>query len=206
MHKYRYAHLMGLSIAYAGLAMADEAGNGAGAPAPWVAGQPLHTTEQPAPGQIGLSPSSVPVVVADPAIYRVPRTDETENPVPTPSESTYEAPRLHAVEGRDQWTSPSLTTILEEQRLIDKNLANPVASVALAPATATIAVAGTQQLTKTVLPAAAPSDVIWTSANTAKATVSASGLVTGVASGSAVITATSKADPSKKATSTITVS
>lgn len=78
-------------------------------------------------------------------------------------------------------------------------------SVAVAPPTATIAVAGTQQLTATVSPAGAPQDVLWTSSAPGKATVSSAGLVTGVASGSAVITATSVSDPTKTATSAITV-
>lgn len=79
-------------------------------------------------------------------------------------------------------------------------------SVAVAPPTATIAVAGTQQLAATVSPAGAPQDVIWTSSAPSKATVSSTGLVTGVASGSATITATSKWDGTKLGTSTITVS
>ncbi|MFJ4454383.1 phage tail tube protein [Pseudomonas sp. NPDC089392] len=79
-------------------------------------------------------------------------------------------------------------------------------SVAVAPPTATIAVAGTQQLTATVSPAGAPQEVIWTSSAPSKATVSSTGLVTGVASGSATITATSKWDGTKLGTSTITVS
>lgn len=79
-------------------------------------------------------------------------------------------------------------------------------SVTVAPGTATIAVAGTQQLTATVLPSGAPQGVNWTSSAPSKATVSSTGLVTGVASGSATITATSKYDDTKLSTSTITVS
>lgn len=78
--------------------------------------------------------------------------------------------------------------------------------VTVAPGTATIAVAGTQQLTATVAPAGAPQGVTWTSASPSKATVSSSGLVTGVATGSSVITATSTADGTKLGTATITVS
>jgi uncharacterized protein YjdB len=72
----------------------------------------------------------------------------------------------------------------------------PVASVTVSPATASIAVGGTRQLT------AAPKDsagntltgrvVTWASDNTAVATVDANGLVSGVAAGSANITATSE--------------
>jgi len=72
----------------------------------------------------------------------------------------------------------------------------PVASVAVAPASASITIGGTVQLT------AIPKDasgtpltgrtVTWASGNSAVATVSASGLVTGVAAGSTTITATSE--------------
>lgn len=66
-----------------------------------------------------------------------------------------------------------------------------VASVTLAPKTATLSLAGTttQQLTPTVLPATASvKTVTYTSSDDTKATVSASGLVTAVAIGSATIT------------------
>src|SRR6266513_2640794 len=72
----------------------------------------------------------------------------------------------------------------------------PVASVAVSPATAGLQVGQTVQLT------AAPKDsagialtgraVTWTSSNSAMATVSSSGLVKGVAPGTATITATSE--------------
>src|SRR6184192_7045 len=82
----------------------------------------------------------------------------------------------------------------------------PVASVAVSPASASVQVGQTVQL------AATPRDangnplsgraVSWASSNTAVATVSGSGLVTGVTAGSATITATSEA---KTGTSAITV-
>jgi len=82
----------------------------------------------------------------------------------------------------------------------------PVASVTVSPATASITVGATTQLT------ANPKDangtalsgrvVTWATSNAAVATVSASGLVTGVAAGSATITATSEG---KSGTSAITV-
>ena len=200
-------HSMG---AMAGLYMAaqplPEAGNGGGSDAPWVAGQPLTAEKQPAPGQIGISPSSVPVVVADPAVYRIPRTDETKNPLPTESTRTAEAPRLHAVEGRDVWLTVPLTDILAEQKLLSQQIANPITAVAVAPATSTGAVGSTVQLTATPTPASAAKAVTWTTSDATKATVSATGLVTRVATGTATITATSKADPSKKGTSAITIS
>ena len=82
----------------------------------------------------------------------------------------------------------------------------PVASVSVSPTAATILVGGTQQLTATPLDAdgnpLSGRTVTWVSSNTAVATVSASGLVTGVAPGSATITATSEG---KSGTATITV-
>jgi len=64
-----------------------------------------------------------------------------------------------------------------------------VVSIDVTPATATIAVAGTRQLAVAFTPSDASSDyVTYTSSDVTKATVSATGLVTGVASGSATIT------------------
>lgn len=63
-----------------------------------------------------------------------------------------------------------------------------VQGIIVSPATASIAVAGTQQLTATVV-ANISGTVVWASSDATKATVNASGLVTGVAAGTAVITA-----------------
>jgi uncharacterized protein YjdB len=82
-----------------------------------------------------------------------------------------------------------------------------VSSVTVVPSTATISNVGTVQLTATVLPAGASyKNVTWSSNNTSVATVnSTTGLVTAVANGSAVITATSVSDNTKKGTCTVTV-
>ena len=53
-----------------------------------------------------------------------------------------------------------------------------------------VAGTGTVQLKAILLPYGVKGDVSWASATTSKATVSSSGLVTGVTSGSSVITAT----------------
>jgi uncharacterized protein YjdB len=80
-----------------------------------------------------------------------------------------------------------------------------VTGVTLSPATANFTVGGTQQLTATVAPAnATNSTVAWSSSNTSIATVSTSGLVTGIAAGSATITATTQ-DQGKIATCAVTV-
>ena len=81
----------------------------------------------------------------------------------------------------------------------------PVASVSVTPATASIASGATRQLIASALPSGASQDVTWSSSASSIATVNSSGLVTGVVAGSAVITATSVSDPTKTATSAITV-
>src|ERR1041384_7372709 len=72
----------------------------------------------------------------------------------------------------------------------------PVATVTLAPPSATLNEGQTQQLTATLKDAngniLTGRSITWSSSNSSAATVSASGLVTGVAAGSATITATSE--------------
>ena len=81
-----------------------------------------------------------------------------------------------------------------------------VTSVTVTPDTDTLAVAETSQLSAAVAPGAASQSVAWSSSNPAVATVSGTGLVTAVATGSAVITATSAIDGTKTDTCDITVS
>lgn len=81
----------------------------------------------------------------------------------------------------------------------------PVTGVTVAPATASIAVGATQQLTTTFAPVDASDKTgTWSSSATGKATVNQSGLVAGVSAGSAIITFTSN-DGAKTSTSAITV-
>ena len=80
-----------------------------------------------------------------------------------------------------------------------------VTGVSVSPTTASVSAGITQQLTATIAPANATNQTVtWTSSNTAVATVSAAGLVTAVAAGTATITVKT-ADGAKTATSTITV-
>jgi transglutaminase/protease-like cytokinesis protein 3 len=81
----------------------------------------------------------------------------------------------------------------------------PVTGVGLLPATSSLYVNETQQLTATVLPLDATNQsVLWSSDNTSVATVSMSGLVTAVSPGNATITVTTE-DGGKTAISQITV-
>ena len=79
--------------------------------------------------------------------------------------------------------------------------ANTVAGILL-PATASVASGATLALPAVLLPLGLEAPITWTSATTGKATVSTTGVVTGVATGSSVITATSGG---KTATCTVTV-
>src|SRR3989441_11093308 len=82
----------------------------------------------------------------------------------------------------------------------------PVASVAVPPASATIQVGQAQQLAATLKDASGNTlsgrAVSWSSATPSVASVSSNGLVTGLAAGSALITATSEG---QSGTSSITV-
>jgi len=80
-----------------------------------------------------------------------------------------------------------------------------VVSVTVTPDTASIEVSETVQLSASVLPAQADQGINWTSSDPSVATVSATGLVTGVLAGNATITATSSSDGTKSDTAAITV-
>jgi len=68
-----------------------------------------------------------------------------------------------------------------------------VTGISILPATVTLAAAATQQITPTFTPIDATNqDIIYTTSAPSKATVSATGLITAVASGSATITATTE--------------
>lgn len=80
-----------------------------------------------------------------------------------------------------------------------------VAAVDVTPATLSVAVGETGDLEAVVTPAGASQQVTWTSSDPTIASVSETGLVTGLAVGSATITATSAADGTKTDTCTVTV-
>lgn len=81
----------------------------------------------------------------------------------------------------------------------------PVTGVALNPSTAQVEAGQSVQITANVAPSNATNkQVTWTTANSAIASVSQNGLVTGIAPGTTTVTATT-ADGNKTATATITV-
>jgi uncharacterized protein YjdB len=104
---------------------------------------------------------------------------------------------IHAVNGSGR-DSAAVTVVLPSPL--------PVASVSVAPGSATLAIAATVQLLATPKDAAGNPlggrAVTWSSANPATATVSGSGVVTAVAAGSAAITAASEG---QRGTATVTV-
>ena len=82
----------------------------------------------------------------------------------------------------------------------------PITSIAVTPITGTISTpGGTLQLSASALPASANQAVTWSSSAPTIATVNATGLVTALADGNAVITAKSTSDPTKSATASIAV-
>lgn len=108
------------------------------------------------------------------------------------------------------WTGPGISSITV---IPGANLARyegtsstvPVTGVTVSPASLSLTVGQTGQLTATVQPADATNkNVSWSSSNTSVATVNNSGLVTAVAAGSATITVTTQ-DGGKTATCAVTV-
>ena len=89
----------------------------------------------------------------------------------------------------------------------DTKYVPPVAveSVTVAPATSSVVVGATRQLNATVVPAGASNKTVqWASSDATVATVSATGLVTGVKAGTATITAKT-VDGNHTATTAMTV-
>src|SRR5581483_10846472 len=82
-----------------------------------------------------------------------------------------------------------------------------VASVTISPTSSTIKVGGTQQLTATafdVTGKAVPATITWQNSSASIATISGTGLVTGVSAGTVMITATANGVASPVATVTVT--
>lgn len=80
-----------------------------------------------------------------------------------------------------------------------------IEGVALDKTAIEITTGNTAQLSASVLPEGSPQGVTWSSSNSEVASVDEAGLVTAIAEGTAVVTATSSADSSKFASCTVTV-
>lgn len=103
------------------------------------------------------------------------------------------------VKSNDNATATSKVSVTVEKAVVN------VSSVELTPATATLDIGATQQLSANVLPSEADNKkVTYSSGSDAIATVSATGLVTAVGEGTTDITVTTE-DGAKTATSSITV-
>lgn len=110
---------------------------------------------------------------------------------------------------------PALTLVLAGCNNQNKGKSTPsgdsgqvvqVESVTVTPDTLNLEAGQTATLAATVKPVSVENkDVVWSTNDPAVATVDASGKVTAVGEGTAVITATSAADESKKGSSTVTV-
>ena len=97
-------------------------------------------------------------------------------------------------------------TVAKSCPQVTVRVVKPVASVALDRETLDVTVGATASLTATVKPSDATNrDVTWTSSNGAVATVSSTGVVTGVSAGTATITAKSASDATKLDTCEVTV-
>ncbi|MGC4046254.1 MAG: DUF3500 domain-containing protein [Armatimonas sp.] len=107
-------------------------------------------------------------------------------------------------------TAVTSNIVIGQTAEISMTMASTIASLAISPATATIAPGSNTSLTATAYDASSvvvltsPSTISWSSSNSGVAVVSASGVVTGVAEGTATITAT-ESESGKTATAIVTV-
>lgn len=113
--------------------------------------------------------------------------------------------------GQNEKMTVSITNTIVEYKgtsakvLVPEDVTTHVSSVSLNKSTTSIEVGANETLTATISPNdATVKDVVWTSSDTTKATVDASGKVVGVGAGSATITVTT-VDGGKTDTCTVTV-
>ncbi len=123
-----------------------------------------------------------------------------ESAVDTAQEGSYEV--KYTVSDEDENTAIAIRTVIVTNSIAEV----AVTGINVLPETASVAVGTTQQLTAAIIPNnATEQGVLWSSSNTAAATVDGNGLVTAVAAGDAIITATSVANSSITDTASITV-
>lgn len=91
-----------------------------------------------------------------------------------------------ALKSGKSWTDQVVTP--DNQATICEKLV-PTTGITVTPSTASVAAGSTTDLTAALTPSGATGEINWSTSNAAAATVNSSGVVTGVAEGSAVITA-----------------
>jgi uncharacterized protein YjdB len=102
------------------------------------------------------------------------------------------------------------TVLAGQTTTITVNMASTIASIVVSPTNPMVQVGATQQMFMTAYNAqdevvlTSPTTTTWSSATKADATISTSGLVSGVAQGSSIITAT-ETESGKSGTTTVTV-
>jgi len=102
-------------------------------------------------------------------------------------------------------TNDSWEASVREVKVLNSTTTVAVTNVSISPAAVSVAAGTTAQLTATITPSNATNqNVTWGTSNSSVATVSSTGLVTGVAAGTATITVTTQ-DGGKTATRTVTV-
>src|SRR6218665_1388135 len=101
---------------------------------------------------------------------------------------------------------PALIALLFIASCRDKETGKKITSISFTPSSSNVAVGLTQQLTATVEPAdAAKKELFWSIDDVSKATVDATGKVTGLMEGTAIITATAADGSNTQGTVTIKV-
>ena len=170
------------------------------------------TAVPPSTVSVSLSPTSIQVEQTSQATATVLPANTTDKSVTWTSENTAVA----TVNASGVITGVAPGTAIIRARCVADNTVTATATItvtAIPPSTVSVSllptsiqVGQTSQATATVLPAnATDKSVTWTSENTAVATVNASGVITGVAPGTAIIRARCVADNTVTATATITV-
>ncbi|MCM1161741.1 MAG: alpha-amylase family glycosyl hydrolase [Roseburia sp.] len=124
---------------------------------------------------------------------------------------TGKAPYLGMIDGKSEFMSGGTDSVAAESPVPREQGGNesiPATGITLDKTSASLDIGGTTTFTATVLPAEATNKTVkWSSSNTAVATVSSKGVVTGMNEGTATITAkTGKNNLSAEATVTVTAS
>src|SRR5206468_4102752 len=194
--KRHYGHYTSATCGAFTVTATSHPGNVSTAASVTVTGCPLPVAS------VSVTPATATIGVGQTAQYAAITRDAFGNPLGgrtvTWSSSN---PAVATVNGAGQATGVAVGTATITVSTV------PVASVTVSPSTASVPVGQTVQLTATPKDASgnplSGRPVSWGSSNTAVATVSGSGVVTGVTAGAATITATSEG---QSGTATITVS